>query len=74
MLRGKFKERPPENESTDARHGGGPTRSSDEISVMGTERRGWVIQLYDLANQKWEEPLSKVRPIDLFIGWVMGAR
>ncbi len=58
---------PPKNESTDARHRGGPTRSSDEVSVMEIERRGWVIQLYDLANQKWEEPLSKVRPIDLLL-------
>ena len=46
---------PHEGESTDARHGGGPTRSSVEVSVMEMERRGWIIQLYLLVNQRWEE-------------------
>ncbi len=41
MLRKKFKWRSHENESTDARHRGGATRSSDEVSVMGmTEQVG----------------------------------
>jgi hypothetical protein len=40
MLREKFKGRSPENESTDARHRGGSSRSSDELSVMEMERRG----------------------------------
>ena len=31
--------------STDAGHGGGAARSSDEGSVMGLERRGCIIQL-----------------------------
>jgi hypothetical protein len=51
MLREKFKWRPHENESTDAEHRGGATRSSDEVSVMGMERRGCIDQLYDLVNQ-----------------------
>jgi len=31
------------DESIKARHRGGRTRSSDEVSVMETERRGFVI-------------------------------
>ena len=52
-----------ERESTDAAHSGGPTRSSDEISVMGTERRGCVIRFYDWVNQKGEEPDHKTRSL-----------
>jgi RNA-directed DNA polymerase len=52
MLREKFKWRSHENESTDAKHRGGATRSSDEVSVMGMERRGCIDQLYDLVNQQ----------------------
>jgi len=40
MLREKFKWRSHENESTDARHRGGSSCSSDEVSVMEMERRG----------------------------------
>ncbi|MFC1820907.1 hypothetical protein ACFLZG_07495 [Thermodesulfobacteriota bacterium] len=40
MLREKRKWRPHKRESTDARHGGGLTRISDEVSVMEMERRG----------------------------------
>jgi hypothetical protein len=50
MLREKLKWRSHESESTDARHRGGPTRSSDEVPVMGVERRGWTDRLYDLVN------------------------
>ena len=46
MLREKFKWRPHENESTDARHRDGVASSSDEALVMRVERRGYVIQLY----------------------------
>jgi len=63
MLREKSKWRTHEGESTDAGHRGGPTRSSVEISVMEIERRGWLIRLYNLVNQKWEEPLNKARPM-----------
>jgi len=45
MLREKFKWRPHENESTDAKHRGGATRSSDEVSVTEMERRGCIDQL-----------------------------
>jgi len=44
MIREKPKWRTHEGESTDAGHRGGPTRSSVEVSVMGMERRGWIIQ------------------------------
>ncbi len=40
MLREKLKWKTHKGESTDARHRGGLTRSSDEISVMEMERRG----------------------------------
>jgi len=52
MLREKFKWRPHENESTEAKHRGGATRSSEEVFVMGMERRGCIDQLYDLVNQQ----------------------
>ena len=63
MLREKSKWKPHEGESTDAEHGGGLLRSSEEVSVMEMERRGWLIRLYDLVNQKWEEPLIKAMPM-----------
>ena len=50
MLREKFKWRSHENESTDARHRGGATRSSDEVSVMEMERRGCIDWLYNVVN------------------------
>jgi len=50
MIREKFKWRPHKNESTEARHGGGTTRSSAEVSVMGMERRGCIDQLYEVVN------------------------
>ena len=52
-----------EGESTDAGHRGGLTRSSVEVPVMGMERRGWVIRLDCLANQRWEEPEGKAKPL-----------
>jgi hypothetical protein len=45
MKREKFKWRPHENESTEAERRGGPPCSSEEVSVMGMERRGWIIPL-----------------------------
>ena len=65
MLREKSKWKPHEDESTDAEHSGGPTRSSVEISVMEMEQRGWLIRLYNRVNQKWEEPLNKARPMSV---------
>ena len=38
------------SESTNAEHGGGATRISDEVSVMETEQRGCIDQLYNLVN------------------------
>ena len=40
MLREKSKWRTREDESTDAEHRGGPTRSSVEVPVMGTGAKG----------------------------------
>ena len=40
MSREKLKWRTHEGESTDAGHRGGPSSSSDEVLVMGMERRG----------------------------------
>jgi hypothetical protein len=71
MLREKSKWRPHEDESTDAGHRGGATRSSNEGSVMGTERRGCVIQFYLIVNQRWEELLDKTTPF--YNGRIMGA-
>jgi hypothetical protein len=53
MVREKFKWWPHENESTDAGHRGGPARISDEVSVMGMERRGWIDRLYEVVNRYW---------------------
>ena len=73
MLREKFKWRKPQNESTDAGHGGGPTRISVEVSVMGMERRGWIIWSYCLVNQRWEEPGDKIKPPGKPGGWMIRA-
>jgi hypothetical protein len=47
---------PCEDQSTDAGHRGGATRSSDEGPVMGLERRGCVVQLWTEVNRQREEP------------------
>jgi hypothetical protein len=51
MIRKKLKWRSHKSESTDARHRDGATRSSDEVSVMGMERRGCIDWLYRMVNQ-----------------------
>jgi len=51
MLREKFKWRTHKSESTEAEHSGGLPRISDEVSVMGMERKGRVIQLELEINQ-----------------------
>jgi hypothetical protein len=53
----------PKGESTDAGRRGGPTRSSNEVPVMGMERRGWVIRPGCPANQQWEEPGDQATPL-----------
>ncbi len=50
MLREKLKWRTHKGESTDAGHGGGATRISDEVSVIEVERRGCIDQLYNVVN------------------------
>ena len=44
MRREKLKRKPRESESTEADLRGGLTRSSEEVSVMEMERRGWIVQ------------------------------
>ena len=56
---------PHEGKSINAGHGDGPTRSSVEVSVMERERRGWIIWLYSLVNQRWEEPGAKAKPLEI---------
>jgi hypothetical protein len=42
----------PEGQSSDAAHGGGPSRSSGEGPVMGLERRGRVILVSQRVNHR----------------------
>src|SRR6516164_5480400 len=53
--REKLKRSKPRGESTEAGHWDGPTRSSDEGSVIGLERRGRVRQLHERNNWKQDE-------------------
>jgi len=55
MLREKSKWKTHKDESTDAKYRGGIACSSDEVPVMGRERRGCVIQFWKSVNQTWEE-------------------
>jgi len=73
MVREKLKWRPHESESTDAGNGGGPTCSSDEVSVMEMERRGWIVQFY-LIDQpgNGRNFLDKAKPFST-VGWTIGA-
>jgi hypothetical protein len=48
--------RPHEDESTEAGHRGGATRSRADGSVIGPDRRGCVIRPVRGDNQRWEEP------------------
>jgi RNA-directed DNA polymerase len=45
MLRERSKWKPHKDQSTDAAHRGGVTRSSEEASVIEVERRGYIVQL-----------------------------
>ena len=50
-----------EGESTGARQGGGPPRSSGEGPVMGLERRGRVVRVRLVVNQSsWKEPGERI--------------
>jgi hypothetical protein len=44
MIKEKSKRRPLKDESTEAENRDGMTRSSDEVSVIGMERRGNIIR------------------------------
>ena len=55
MRREKPKRPKPRGESTEAEHWGGPTRRSDEGSVMGLEQRGRVRRSHDRNNWKQDE-------------------
>jgi hypothetical protein len=46
---------PREDESTEVGHRDGAARSRDEGSVIGLDRRGCVVRLWNEANQQWEE-------------------
>ena len=59
------------SESTDAEHRGGPTRNSDEVSVMEMERRGWIVQLC-LMDQPEMGGIFRIKQGRLF-GWAIGA-
>ena len=61
------------SESTDAGHGGGPTRTSVEVPVMGMERRGWIIWPNCLANQRREEPEGEAAPLGCISGEMVRA-
>src|SRR6266545_3116394 len=65
MRRENAKWWPHEAESTEARPRGGPSRSSEEASVMGVERRGWVIRLKTATNQQWEESMESTKPFSI---------
>ena len=61
MLREKRKWWSHKRESTDAGHGGGTTRSSDEVCVMQMERRGCAVCFSGVVNQRWKEPVTKTK-------------
>ena len=52
MIREKLKRKNRKSASTDAGHGGGVARISDEGSVMGLERRGYIVRLYFKINHE----------------------
>ncbi len=51
MRREKSKGQIPEDESTNAENRGGAICSSEEVSVIRTERRDCIIQAYVAVNQ-----------------------
>jgi hypothetical protein len=52
MVREKSKWRTHKGESTEAGYRDGMARSSEEIPVMGMERRGHIVQLCVMVNRK----------------------
>ena len=53
---------PCEDESTDAGHRGGATRSSDEGPVIGLERRGCVVRLWPEGNRRRRTLTDRAKP------------
>jgi len=63
MLREKFKWRPYKDESTDAEHRGGVTRSSEEGAVMAVERRGDIDRPGSLGQPRvGRSPSDQTKP------------
>jgi RNA-directed DNA polymerase len=65
MRREKFKWKPHKNESTEAEHRHRITRSSEEVTVMVMERRGYIVQWSLEVNQKWKELMSEVKSYNI---------
>jgi len=66
MLREESKWKPHKDQSTDAEHRGGATRSSVENPVMGLEQRGCVVQLLTKEQpQKGRILLEKVKSFNI---------
>ena len=55
--------RPHEGESTEAGHRGGATRSREEGSESGLDRRGCVVRLFSEVNQQWEESREQSKAV-----------
>ena len=49
-VKGEVQENKIEDESTDTKNCGGTTCSSEEVSVMGMERRGCIKQVLDFKQ------------------------
>jgi len=60
-----------ESERTEVGHRGGPTRSSEEVPVVGRERRDWIVQLY-LIDQTEVGGIIWIEQSRLY-GWTIGA-
>ena len=71
MLRETSKRQTRKDKSIDAMSRGGTIRSSDEVPVMGMERRDCIIQFWtavNLGNKGGTKGQNKA-----FRGWIMGA-
>ena len=56
---------PCEDESTETQHRGGATRSRDERSVIGRDRRGGVARRTGPDNQRWEDLVQNAKPFNI---------
>ena len=75
MLRETRKRRTRERLSTNALHGGGSARSSDEGSVMELERRGRLGRWKERGNRKAGGPRSRNKGLaGLVAGWAEKSR